>query len=58
MDIPVDVIHNIFARAEDILDVFIVVIKNSLENGAVKKAPKKERFQVAVVKFFSDDRNK
>ena len=32
VDHLVDVIHNIFARAEDILDVFKVVRKNSLEN--------------------------
>ena len=32
VDHPVDVIHNIFARAEDILDVFKVVRKNSLED--------------------------
>lgn len=31
-DHPVDVIHNILARADDILDVFKVVRKNSLED--------------------------
>lgn len=32
MDHPVDVIHNIFDRAEEILNVFKVVRKNSLED--------------------------
>lgn len=32
MDHPVDVIQNILARADDILDVFKVVRKNSLED--------------------------
>ena len=31
-DNPVDVIQNILARADDILDVFKVVRKNSLED--------------------------
>ena len=32
VDHSFDVIQDIFARPEDILDVFKVVIKNSLEN--------------------------
>jgi len=32
MDHPVDVIHNIFVRADDVLDVLKVVGKNSLED--------------------------
>ena len=32
VDHAVDVIHNVFARAEDILDVFKMVRKNSLED--------------------------
>ena len=36
VDHPVDVIHKIFARAEDIFDVFKVVRKNSLEDVLLK----------------------
>lgn len=32
MDNLISVIHNVFARVEDILDVFKVVRENSLEN--------------------------